>query len=81
MLTLLPWVGAGLVVLLAIAVVSQWFFALVKVIFRACGGFLFLSLIQPIGLGIGANGLNALVLALLGAPGFGLLLMLQWVLG
>lgn len=32
-----------------------------------------------IGLSLGVNLLNALVIALLGVPGFGLLMMLDWV--
>ena len=35
---------------------------------------------QLIGVSLGVNLVNALVLGLLGAPGFGLLLLLQWVL-
>ena len=33
-----------------------------------------------IGVSLGVNPINALVLGVLGAPGFGLLLMLQWAL-
>lgn len=33
----------------------------------------------PVGLSLGVNLLNALVIALLGVPGFGLLMMLDWV--
>ncbi len=33
-----------------------------------------------IGVGIGVNLLNALVIALLGVPGLGLLLMVNWIL-
>ena len=40
--------------------------------------------VQPgrplIGVSLGVNPVNALVLGVLGAPGFGLLLMLQWAL-
>ncbi|WP_297722546.1 pro-sigmaK processing inhibitor BofA family protein [Intestinimonas sp.] len=35
----------------------------------------------PLGCALGINLANALVLALLGAPGFGLLLLLNWALG
>ena len=35
---------------------------------------------QFTGINLGVNLINALVLGLLGAPGFGLLLMLQWAL-
>ena len=39
-------------------------------IFKLVGGF--------VGLSLGVNFLNALVIALLGLPGFGLLMMLDW---
>ena len=35
---------------------------------------------QLLGFSLGVNLVNALVLGLLGVPGFGLLLMLQWAL-
>lgn len=39
------------------------------------------SQVSPlIGVSLGVNPVNALVLGVLGAPGFGLLLMLQWAL-
>lgn len=76
----LPWIGAGLVMVIALALLGRWLGAALRFCLRCCGGFLFLTIIQPIGLGIGANGVTAAVLALLGAPGFGLLLMLQWTL-
>ena len=41
---------------------------------------LFSQIGQFIGVHLGVNLVNALVLGLLGLPGFGLLLMLQWVL-
>lgn len=47
---------------------------------RTAGGFLFLTVLGQTGLslGLGANLFNAVTLALLGIPGFGLLLMLNW---
>ena len=41
---------------------------------------LFSQIGQFIGIRLGVNLVNALVLGLLGLPGFGLLLMLQWML-
>ena len=41
---------------------------------------LFSQVGQALGVTLGVNLVNALVLGLLGVPGFGLLLMLQWVL-
>ena len=47
-------------------------------------GLAVLALFSPvghlIGVNLGINLVNALILGALGAPGFGLLLMLQWVL-
>ena len=41
---------------------------------------LFSRVSHLIGVTLGVNPVNALVLGLLGVPGFGLLLLLQWVL-
>ena len=41
---------------------------------------LFSSVGEAIGVHLGVNLVNALLLGVLGAPGFGLLLMLHWVL-
>ena len=41
---------------------------------------LFSQVGQFIGVSLGVNLVNALILGVLGVPGFGLLLMLQWVL-
>lgn len=54
--------------------------ALMRLSLRWAGGLALLAVLQPIGLSLGVNPINALVLGLLGAPGFGLLLLLQWTL-
>jgi inhibitor of the pro-sigma K processing machinery len=41
---------------------------------------LFGGISEAIGVHLGVNLFNGLVLGLLGAPGFGLLLMLHWIL-
>ena len=41
---------------------------------------LFSQVGRLLGVSLGVNLVNALILGVLGAPGFGLLLMLQWVL-
>lgn len=74
----LPLIAIALV-LLCRPVRWLWRFGL-----RSAAGLALLALFRPIGslLGVilGVNWVNALVLGLLGAPGFGLLLMLQWIL-
>ena len=60
----------------------------VGLLFRLAGrtgaGLCALAVFAPVGnllgAGLGVNLFNALVLGILGAPGFGLLLMLKWVL-
>lgn len=51
---------------------------------RTGAGLCALAVFAPVGglfgAGLGVNLFNALVLGVLGAPGFGLLLMLKWVL-
>lgn len=57
---------------------------LLRLLWRSLGGLAALAALSPVatafGLCLGVNWLNALVLGLLGVPGFGLLLMLQWLL-
>ena len=47
---------------------------------RSAVGLAARALLNQIGLGLGVNLGNALILGVLGVPGLGLLLMLQWVL-
>ena len=58
--------------------------ALLRLLARSAVGLAALALFAQvgrfIGVTLGVNLVNALVLGLLGVPGFGLLLMLQWVL-
>ena len=55
-----------------------------RLLLRVAGGVAALALFAPagelLGITLGVNLLNGAVLALLGVPGFGLLLMLNWVL-
>ena len=57
---------------------------LLRLVLRSCVGMAVLALFSRIGhligVTLGVNPINALVLGLLGVPGFGLLLMLQWLL-
>ena len=59
-----PWLALGLLLLAGLALLRRP-----------------LGQVSPlIGVSLGVNPVNALVLGVLGAPGFGLLLMLQWAL-
>lgn len=57
---------------------------LIRLLLRSSVGLAALALFSQIGhltgVTLGVNWVNALVLGLLGVPGFGLLLLLQWML-
>lgn len=76
--------AAGLVALFALLVLHRPLAWLIRLVMRSVVGLgvlaLFSQVGQFIGITLGVNWVNALVLGLLGAPGFGLLLMVQWVL-
>ena len=78
------WLTAGLLLLWAALLFHRLLAAALGVLLRSTVGLAALALLQNVGgfLGItlGANLGNALVLGLLGVPGFGLLLMVQWLL-
>ena len=84
-MTLLTSVAAwGAVVLVAALVLRRVLARLVRLVLRVAvglGALAVLSQAAPFtGLHLGVNLVNALVLGVLGAPGFGLLLMTQWAL-
>ena len=74
--------AAGLVALFAL--LHRPLGALIRLLARSAVGLGFLALFSQVshlaGITLGVNWINALVLGLLGPPGFGLLLMLQWAL-
>lgn len=78
--------GAGILVLLAMA--ARAFSAPLRLAGRAAvntllglGALLLLNALSPLtGLSLGLNLFNALVVGILGVPGLGLLLLVQWVL-
>ena len=78
--------GAG--VLVAAAMAAQAFSAPLRLAGRAAvntllglGALLLLNVLSPLtGLSLGLNLFNALVVGILGVPGLGLLLLVQWVL-
>ena len=80
----LPWVAGTLGVIVALAIFRKPIQGLLRLAGRTGVGLMFLAVFSPIGqflgAGRGVNLFNALVLGVLGAPGFGLLLMLKWVL-
>lgn len=80
----IPWMAAGLLVLSALLVLHRPLGKLLRLLVRSSVGLAVLAGLQQMGglfgVTLGVNCLNALVLGLLGVPGFGLLLMLQWVL-
>ena len=58
--------------------------AVFRLLLRFCAALAGLALLSPaagsLGISLGINPVNALVLGLLGVPGFGLLLLIQWML-
>ena len=78
------WVLSGLVLCAALLLLRRPIGLLLRLCLRSGAGLATLALLSPIwdalGLSLGINLVNALVLGLLGVPGFGLLIMLQWLL-
>ena len=83
-ITTLPWLLGSLGVVTALAFLRRPLGALLRLAGRTGLGLCFLALFAPIGqflgTGLGVNLFNALILGVLGAPGFGLLMMLNWAL-
>lgn len=80
----LPWLLGSLGVVIALAVLRRPLGSLLRLVGRTGVGLCFLALFAPvgqlIGAGLGINLFNALILGVLGAPGFGLLMLLNWAL-
>ena len=80
----MAWCLAGLLLCAALFLLRRPATRLLRLAPRSSVGLAVLALFsrvgQLIGVSLGVNLVNALVLGLLGAPGFGLLLLLQWVL-
>ena len=80
----LPWIVGGLILALALAALRRPLYALMRLALRTGVGLGVLYLVSlvggSIGLRLGVNLANALVLGLLGVPGFGLLVMMDWAL-
>ena len=76
----LAWLTAGLVVLAALILLRRPLGVLARLAARTAAGLAGLFAFSQVGSLLGVNLVNALVLAVLGVPGFGLLLMLNWAL-
>lgn len=78
------WALAGLLLCAALVLLRRPLAQLIRLVLRSALGLVVLALFSPLsrlaGITLGVNLVNALVLGLLGVPGFGLLLMLQWAL-
>jgi len=81
---MLPWIMAVLVVLVTLVILRRPLWRVCTLLARTAvglGALFALSHVGAlIGVTLGVNLVNALVLGLLGVPGFGLLLMLNWTL-
>ena len=84
LLDALPWIMGGLMLILLLAVLRRPLEWLVRLAARTGLSLVVLWALSGVGgflgIGLGGNLANALVMGLLGAPGFGLLLMMNWVL-
>ena len=78
-----PWLAVALLALSILALLHRPLGRLLRLAARSAVGLAVLALFsqvgQFIGVSLGVNLVNALILGVLGVPGFGLL-MLQWVL-
>lgn len=80
----IPWLAGVALTAIALMILRRPLRWLWRLGMRSAGGLAALAVFHPVGslLGVtlGVNWANALILGMLGAPGFGLLLMLQWIL-
>ena len=77
-----PAIIIGVVVLLSIILFRRSIRLIFRLLFNTVGGFIFLvvlNFIAPFGVTLGINLFNIAVIAILGLPGVGLLLLLQWL--
>ena len=75
---------SALAVLLAITLFRRPIGFLIRLLFNTLGGFVALFLLnffgQFIGVTLGLNWFNAVIVGIFGLPGVGLLLIMQWLL-
>ena len=83
MATAVPWAAAGLLLFSLVLALHRPLCFLLRLVLRSSAWLAFLVVLRQVGgavgISLGVNLGNALVLGLLGVPGFGLLLMLQWL--
>ena len=78
-----PAIIIGVIVLLSIILFRRSIKLIFRLLLNTIGGFIFLvvlDLVAPFGVSLGISLLNIAVIAILGLPGVGLLLLLQWLL-
>lgn len=84
LLNALPWMVGGLILILLLAALRRPLGWLARLAARTAAGLAVLWVLNGVGglvgLHLGLNLVNALVLGVLGAPGLGLLLLLDWAL-
>ena len=84
LLNALPWMTGGLMAVVALAALRRPLEWLLGVLLRTGVGLAALYALggvgSLVGIRLGVNLVNALILGVLGVPGFGLLLMMNWVL-
>lgn len=80
----MAWCLSGLLLCAALLILRRPAARLLRLALRSSIGLAVLALFSQvghfIGVSLGVNLINALVLGVLGIPGFGLLLLLQWAL-
>lgn len=78
----LPWIVGALMLLIALLALRKPLEWLGGLLARTGAGLFVLWLVSQVGgyvgISLGVNLVNALIMGLLGVPGFGLLLMLNW---
>ena len=84
LLNALPWIMGGLIVILMLSALRRPLAALVRLALRTGAGLAALAALSGaeglLGLHLGVNLANALVLGVLGVPGLGLLALVSWAL-
>lgn len=79
-----PWIAGGSLALAVLLALHRPLGKLLRLLVRSSLWLAVLAGLRQVGgvfgVALGVNPVNALVLGLLGAPGFGLLLMLRWML-